>query len=249
MIQVVERVGKILAVFTHERPQLTLTECAESAGLTKSSTHRILISLQEIGLVERDGTGWRLGTRVVSLAAIRLGSFDLRREAVARLLELRRRFRAATAFSIPHGSEMIYVERQESPEPFAATARLGAVAPIWAGASGRAILAHLEVGERTTLLDVPAWHHLPPSTRREVLESVEQAAQRGYAVDPGGFFEGTSAVAVAIRDANGRPVAALSVIMPPERLRSLEIEAMGSQLLAAAEELETATGYRTEPPG
>jgi DNA-binding IclR family transcriptional regulator len=90
---------------------------------------------------------------------------------------------------------------------------------------------------------------LPPSTRREVLESVAQAAELGYAVDPGGFFEGTSAVAVAIRDANGRPVAALSVIMPPERLRSIELETMGAQLLAAAAELETQTGYRTESPG
>jgi DNA-binding IclR family transcriptional regulator len=247
MIQVVERVGKILTAFTHERPELTLTECAERSGLTKSSTHRILLSLQEIGLVERDGAAWRLGTRVVSLSAIRLGSFDLRREAVARLLELRDMFRAATAFSIPHGSDMIYVERQESPEPFAATARLGAVAPIWAGASGRAILAHLDAGERSAVLDVPAWHHLPPSTRMEVLGSVDQAAGQGYAVDPGGFFEGTAAVAVAIRDANGRPVAALSVIMPPERLRSIQLDAMGTQLLEAAADLETQTGFRTDP--
>jgi DNA-binding IclR family transcriptional regulator len=243
MIQLVERVGKLLDAFTHERPELTLTECAELSGLTKSSTHRILLSMQEIGLVERDRLGWRLGTRVVSLAAIRLGHFDLRREAVTRLNQLRRTFRAATAFSVPHGSEMIYVERQESPEPFAASARLGAIAPIWAGASGRAILAYLEPDERHRLLDVPEWHNLPYKTRKEVLGTVEQAAERGYAVDPGAFFEGISGVAVAIRDAHGHPVAALSVILPPERLLSVEAGSMGSQLQEAAAELEALMGF------
>jgi len=243
MIQLVERVGKILGAFTHEHPELTLTECAERSGLTKSSTHRILLSMQEVGLVERETMGWRLGTRVVSLAAIRLGHLDLRREAVTRLHELRRTFRAATAFSVPHGADMIYVERQESPEPFAASARLGAVAPIWAGASGRAILAQLNPAVRHAVLDVPEWHHLPHNTRKEVLDSIEWAAEHGYSVDPGAFFEGISGVAVAIRDAHGHPVAALSVILPPGRLQSLELAIMGSRLREAAEELESLMGY------
>jgi DNA-binding IclR family transcriptional regulator len=243
MIQLVERVGKILGAFTHDRPELTLTECAEISDLTKSSTHRILRSMQEIGLVEREGHDWRLGTRVVSLAAIRLGHFDLRREASTRLQELRQEFRAATAFSVPHGPEMIYVERQESPEPFAASARLGAVAPIWAGASGRAVLAHLALVERNALLDVPEWHHLPHKTRQEVLDSVEHAAVRGYAADPGTFFEGIAGIAVAIRDAHGHPIAAISVILPPERLRSEQVGVMGSHMLAVAAELEALMGY------
>jgi DNA-binding IclR family transcriptional regulator len=90
---------------------------------------------------------------------------------------------------------------------------------------------------------VPEWHHLPHKTRREVLETVEQAAERGYAVDPGAFFEGVSGVAVAIRDAHGHPVAALSVILPPERLQSIDAETMGSRLREAAAELEALMGY------
>jgi DNA-binding IclR family transcriptional regulator len=93
------------------------------------------------------------------------------------------------------------------------------------------------------LLDVPEWHNLPYKTRKEVLATVEQAAERGYAVDPGAFFEGISGVAVAIRDAHGHPVAALSVILPPERLLSVEAGTMGSQLQEAAAELEALMGF------
>src|ERR1700723_2624483 len=61
MIQVVERAGKMLDAFTAEHAELTLTECAEATGLTKSSAHRLLTSLAEIEMVERYGTRWRLG--------------------------------------------------------------------------------------------------------------------------------------------------------------------------------------------
>lgn len=242
VIQVVERVGALLGAFTLERPELTLTECAQKCGLTKSSAHRILASMEVVGLVERDGHRWRLGPRVVWLSTIRLGQFDLRREAVSRLEELRRTFRAAAAFSVPHGADMIYVERQESPEPFAATARLGAVAPIWAGASGRAVLSRLTDEQRTARLNVEAWHLLPHEIRQEVLDEVERAAERGYAVDAGAFFKGIAGVAVAISDTHGHPIAAISVILPSDHLGGSQVESIGSQMIALAEELEALMG-------
>jgi IclR family transcriptional regulator, pca regulon regulatory protein len=231
----------MLGAFTLERPELTLTESAEAAGLTKSSAHRLLLSLEVVGLIERDGQRWRLGPRVVWLATVRLGQFDLRREASLALRELGRTLRAATAFSVPHGADMIYVERQESPEPFAASARLGAIAPIWAGGSGKAILSCLSSEDMMARLDVPEWHRLPHETREEVLEEVERARERGYALDPGSFFDGISGVATAVRDLHGHPVAALSVILPPERLRG-EVESIGAKMILAASQLEALMG-------
>jgi IclR family pca regulon transcriptional regulator len=242
VIQVVERVGALLGAFSLEQPELTLTECAEKCGLTKSSAHRILASMEGVGLVERDGQRWRLGPLVVWLSTIRLGQFDLRREAVSRLDELRRTFRTAAAFSVPHGADMIYVERQESPEPFAASARLGAVAPIWAGASGRAVLSRLTAEQRAARLNVETWHLLPHETRKEVLDEVERAAQRGYSIDAGAFFKGIAGVAVAIRDPHGQPIAAISVILPSDHLRPTQVESIGAEMIALGEELEALTG-------
>ena len=244
MIQVISRVDRVLGSFTRERPELTLTECAGAAELTKSSVHRLLLSLEQVGLVERkrDTALWRLGPRVVWLASVRLGQFELRREAVSRLRELGQTFRAAAAFSVPEGSDMVYLERQESPEPFSASARLGGRASIWAGGSGRAVLSRLTEEERTARLDVEEWHRLPGQTRAAVMQEVEEAAKRGYAVDPGTFFEGVAGVAVPVSDLHGHPVAALSLIVSPERLRQTGVEAMGERLIAAAAELEALLG-------
>ena len=238
MIQVVERASRILTAFTRERPELTLSECAESANLTKSSAHRLLTSLAEVELVERDGTHWRLGAGVVRLASVRLGHFDLRREAVPRLRELGRVFRAAAAFSVPHGSEMVYLERYESPEPIAATAQLGARAPIWAGAAGQSVLAALPAEAREGRLDVPEWHGLPIATRKRVLEEIKRGERHRYVVDPGNFFAGIAGVAIAVRDHHDHPVAALSIISSPDRLSKAQAETIGARLVATADELE-----------
>lgn len=242
MTQVIERVSRILDSFTLERPELTLTECAQATGLNKSSAYRLLISLEQIGLVERRELHWRLGPKVVTLATLRLGRVELRQEAWPYLRELRSAFRAAVAFSVPDGSDMIYLERLDSPDAYGVSARLGGRAPIWAGGSGKAVLSRMDPAERELRLDVEEWRRLPKDVRQRVLKEVRNAARRGYCVDTGAFFNGIGGVAVALCDAHGDPVAALSVIVPIERLSEDYSVTIADRLLSAASELERAAG-------
>jgi DNA-binding IclR family transcriptional regulator len=242
MIQVVDRVARMLAVFTPEHPELTLMECASGAELTKSSAHRLLSSLEEVDLVERVGTRWRLGPRVVWLATVRLGALDLRREAVPHLRELSGIYHSASAFSVPNGSDLIYLERFESPDAVGMNARLGGVTPIWAGASGRAVLARLSPATRQQLLNDDRWHSLPADTRDWVIGEVEKAEQVGYCVEESSrFWPGVSGVAVAICEPHGMPVAAISVILPSGRFNARLFDEIGDRLISIARRLETLT--------
>jgi len=238
-MQAVGRVALLLDAFTVERPELTLGECSAAAGLSKSSAHRFLASLEEVQLVERVGTRWRLGPRVVWLATVRLGHLDLRHEAAPHLRGLGRRFHAATAFSIPNGSEMIYVERFDGPGAFGVNARLGALAPIWGGASGRAILMRLSESERAARLDADGWRALDETVRREVLDEIDRGMDVGYCHERNSrFFPGIGGVAVPILDLHGVPVAALSVILPPTELNDDLADEVGTALRGVARELE-----------
>jgi DNA-binding IclR family transcriptional regulator len=242
MIQVVDRVARTLGAFTIERPELTLMECANAAELTKSSAHRLLSSLEEVELVERIGTRWRLGPRIVRLATVRLGQIDLRSEAAPRLRELGSTHHAAVAFSVPNGSDMIYLERYESPDAVGINARLGGMAAIWAGGSGRAVLACLTPEERERRLADERWRSLPSETRDAVLGEIAEAERIGYCVElQSRFWPGIGGIAVAIRDAHGVPVAAISVIMPPDRLTEDRVTEIGNTLVATARELESLT--------
>lgn len=242
MIQVVDRVARTLGAFTLERPELTLMECATAADLTKSSAHRLLSSLEEVELVERVGTRWRLGPRIVWLATVRLGQIDLRHEAAPRLRALGSTYNAAVAFSVPNGSDMIYLERYESPDAVGINARLGGMAPIWAGGSGRAVLSCLDPEDRERRLADERWRSLPSETRDAVLAEVAEAERLGYCVElHSRFWAGIGGIAVAIRDPHGVPVAAISVILPPDRLAGDRPAVIGATLMDTARELESLT--------
>lgn len=244
MVQVVDRVGALLAAFSQEEPVLGLAECAERAQLSKSSAHRLLSGLAEIGMVERDQDGnWQIGELPLRLAAIRLSHRNMRRDAMAALAPLGRRFNAATAFSVPNGDEMVYVERTDSSIPFAPSARLGSTAPIWEGAAGRAVLARLDAAQRRELCAGPRWSALSDEVRARIADDVEQSAERGYSVDRGEFFDGIAGVASAL-GRQGEPVAALSLIVSVERM-SPELEReMGRAVAELAREI---TGKATLP--
>ena len=247
MIRVIERAGRILDAVTDDQSGRTLTECAQAADLNKSSAHRLLVSLEAIGLVERRDRSWRLGPRVVTMASMRLGFVDLRQEALPYLRELRHEFRSAVAFSIPEGSDMIYLERLDSPETLGVSARLGAMARIWAGGSGKAVLAAMDPAERKLRLDSDEWRRLPTAVRHRVLTEVELAAERGYCIDNGEFFNGIGGVAVALRDANEDPAAALSVIVSNEQLTDAYARALAARLRVAADSLELFLGRESIP--
>jgi DNA-binding IclR family transcriptional regulator len=234
MVQVIDRVGALLRAFSDTEPELTLGECAERSGLTKSSAHRLLASLEEIGLVERLGNAsWRLGGFVLRLAAVRLSQVDLRAEVIGQLRALGQRFLAATAFSVPHNTDMIYIERTDSPLPFAPGASLGSTAPMWAGAAGRAVLCAMDPADQAAHLSSPAWDTLPQAVRDNVLQDIEDASLRGYSIDRGQFFEGVAGVAVPVGRRH-RPVAAFSLILSPDRMTPVLTAEMGDALIDLA---------------
>jgi IclR family pca regulon transcriptional regulator len=234
MVQVIERVGALLGAFSHGESELSLIECAERSGLSKSTTHRLLVAMAEIGLVERIGNAnWRIGGFVVQLATMRLANTDLHSEVAPAVHRLGKQFGAATALSVPNGSEMVYIERTESPLPFAPAAKLGSTAPFWAGASGRAVASSLSAEALSALLKSATFTALPKDARSRVEADIEETRSRGYSIDPGDFIDGVAGVAVAL-GRSGDPVAAISLLVSPDRMTPDLTRQMGEALVGIA---------------
>lgn len=234
MVQVVERVGAILDAFLHGEGELSLVDCVEHSGLSRSTTHRLLVAMAEVGLVERTGNAnWRIGGLVVQLATRRLAHTDLLREVAPALHDLGKRFRAATALSIPNAAEMVYIERTESPLLYAPAAQLGSTAPFWKGASGHAVAALMTDEARDDLLQSASFTEQSPAIRSLVQGDIQQTQSRGYAVDRGELIEGVGGVAVAL-GRPGDPVAAISLLVTPDRMTAELIEEMGEALAQIA---------------
>jgi IclR family transcriptional regulator, pca regulon regulatory protein len=237
VVQVIDRIHALLSVFSEEEPVLPLHVCAERAGLSRSSAHRLLGALEEWNLVERDkDSNWEIGPAVLRLAAVRLSHKGLIGEVIPRLRALGQAFHAATAYSIPNVREMVYIQRSEGTTPFAPTAKLGSTAPIWLGAAGHSVLANLDAAEREALLDCPEWRALPTQLRTQIKDEIGETEARGYSIDRGVFTIDVAGVAVALCEAPGAPVAAMSLILPVGKMDDALAAEMGEALIGLASE-------------
>ena len=139
------------------------------------------------------------------------------------------------------GLEAVCVDRQEGPSPIRVfTLEVGSRRPLGLGAAGLAILAALPREERAQVL---------PQVRAKVLEigklpaaefasSIERCCRKGHAFIRNRVTLGVSAVGVAIHNALGAPVGAISIAAVDARLTTSRIPTLAAALHRQAREIE-----------
>jgi DNA-binding IclR family transcriptional regulator len=141
-VAAVDRALALLQVFTVDEPQLTLSELALRAGQHKSTTLRLLASLEFAGLVRRRADGrFTLGAAVPRLHAVFGRAFSLR-DAVRPTLEaLVAQTRESASFHVDEGGRDLCLERLDSPQAVRDHGQAGDLQPLSAGIGGRLLRA------------------------------------------------------------------------------------------------------------
>jgi len=122
---------------------------------------------------------------------------------------------------VPQGDEMVYVYQHDGPGSVKVTARLGTRRPMNCTSLGKAFLAFLPDAELQDRLERMAYVRL---TGRSLLTAAALRPEltitrdRGYSIDDVEVEEGVSCLGAPILDVHGRPVAAISIAGPAERM-------------------------------
>src|SRR6476660_9593653 len=113
--QSLERGLAILSCFTPKRPVLGIADIADELGMSRSTTHRYVITLVALGYLEQGASRkYRLGLRVTDLGMSALNSTGLREHARPYLEALRQRTSSPVTLSVLDGPEILYVDRARS---------------------------------------------------------------------------------------------------------------------------------------
>ncbi|OPC77234.1 IclR family transcriptional regulator [Embleya scabrispora] len=202
---------RVLGVFSHSRRVLTLAQIVRRSGLPKSTAHRVLAMLLEVGAIEQHSDGYRMGLRMFSLGTLP-PEVALRDAALVHLEELHRVTGQTLHLAILRDADAVYLEKLRGRRYDRSPALVGGRLPARCTAIGKAMLAF---STDRTIAEVSAAPPAPRTARS--LTSVpalrrELAAVRvdGYAVDREEAVDGLACVAVPILVA-GRAVAAVSV--------------------------------------
>jgi IclR family pca regulon transcriptional regulator len=251
--QSLERGLAILGCFTPSRPVLGIADIADELEMSRSTTHRYVITLVALGYLEQGASRkYRLGLRVTDLGMSALSSTGLREHARPYLEELRRRTSCTASVSVLDGEEVLLLDRVPSLRRARAAAepdlQAGSRLPAYSSASGKLLLAYLPEAEQRRALAAITLKRSAPNTittKKALRAELERVREAGVAIDDEELASGIAAIAAPVRDQSGDVAGAVGVAAPSAAIPPGELlEAVGAHLLSAAEGISARTGYR-----
>ncbi|WP_306279841.1 IclR family transcriptional regulator domain-containing protein [Streptomyces malaysiensis] len=193
---------------------MTLTAVAEATGLARATARRSLLTLVELGYAEADGRTFRPLPRVLELGYAPLAELGFTDIAQPHMRELVRTVHESASLAVLDGGDIRYIARVPTVRIMSVNITIGTRFPAYATSMGRVLLAGLDADARAAhLADVrprPLTRHTVTSVP-ELARVVERAAAEGHALVDQELEEGLRSLAVPVRDARGRVVAALNV--------------------------------------
>jgi IclR family acetate operon transcriptional repressor len=225
-----------------ERRALRVAEAADLLGVARSTAHRLLTALRRRGFVmqDRPNGAYRPGPALYEIGLAAVSGIDIRRLARPVLEELREETQETASLAVLEGTTVRFLDCAESFRSVRVGNRTGVIRPAHASAVGKAILAGLsdaELDRRYPGGELPGSATTGALTRLTDLRSeLAQVRSQGYALNWEESAEGVCAVAVALRDTVGQPLAGLGIAAPSSRMvEAVAIRAFAPAVVRAAE--------------
>ena len=218
-----DRALSILCSFTKERPEWGVSELARHLKLHKSRVHRALKVLERRGFILKNhiNSKYRLGLKLLELAAVLEERFDLKVVARPYLAELSKKINATVLLRVKDGLDSLVIESVESQSPLRMVRPVGSRIPCYCGAPGKVHLAFLpqdELEEALGKIDLVKFTDKSITDKERFLKELRRVRRYGYAFSDEEAIRGVRSVAVPIIDGTGRVVAVISIGMPKEEL-------------------------------
>jgi IclR family transcriptional regulator, pca regulon regulatory protein len=225
----IEGLSKGLAVlesFDTERQRLNATLAAQRAGTSRAAARRHLLTLAERGYLETDGSYFWLSPKVLRFAGSYLSSARLPRVLQPTLSRVAAQTGGAFSTVVLDADEVVIVANSGQGFNLAPAAptrlhayglHLGARLPAHATSTGRVLLAARSKAEVNAWLKGRELPRLTPYTLHTAAAfrgELERVRQQDYCLAIEEHELGVHALAVPLRDLQGRTVAALNVVLP-----------------------------------
>ena len=219
-MQSIERTFAILRALAHGQERAGISEIARRADLPKSTTSRILASLETLGMIERLGDRYGLGASLAALTTAAAPVGSLREMARPELVELADLLGENASLVVDDGDEVLYIETATPTEVQVHVQDwTGERLPYHAAAGGLALMSGWTSMQRAAF----AAAGLTPFTASTAISAKALDAKMAE-LDTSGvvwtmqeFAEDVNGIGAAIAGPNGELVGAINVYGPTYR--------------------------------
>jgi IclR family transcriptional regulator, pca regulon regulatory protein len=218
----VEKAFQVLEAFRDTHRTMSMAEIARAAHLDRSATQRLVHTMEQLGYVRRlpDSALYGLAPKVLTLSYNYLRSRELIERASPYLLDISRTLGETSNLQELDGHEIVFVARFPGKHLVNVDFAVGYRLPAVFTASGRAMLSRLDAPTRRHIVRASPTRPVTSFTETDeklLMERIDEAAEKGYAIVMNQTLVGDISVAAAITDHEGDPIAAINIAVPTTR--------------------------------
>ncbi|SIT45155.1 Transcriptional regulator [Paraburkholderia piptadeniae] len=247
-----ERGLRILSEFSAREPVLGAPELSKRIGIPRTTTFRLLQTLEALGFLERANGDrhFRLGVAVLRLGFEYLSSLELTDFGTPILERLRDQTGLSTHLLIRDERDVVFVAKAQTHDPMFSSVKVhvGTRLPAHATVHGQVLMGDLTLTQLRELYpesQLERFTDRTPATVDELYERIRETAVQGYAVSEASFERGISVVSAPVRDQSGKVVAALTATVPRSDIGGDEERApLVAMVCSAALDLSARLNYR-----
>ncbi len=225
----------VLESFDTQRQRLNATLASQRAGVTRAAARRHLLTLAHLGYLETDGSYFWLSPKVLRFSGSYLASARLPRAVQPMLNRLAAQTQQSFSVVVLDGDEVVIVAQSgvhgAPARMLAYGLHLGARLPAHATSTGRMLLASLTPAALAAWCKGRTLPRLTPLTCTRMVDfrrKVARARADDFCLSVEEHELGVQALAVPLRNMQGHTVAALNVVVSPQRI---DEEAMRREVL------------------
>lgn len=206
---------RILRVFTRENPEMGISELSVRLGLAKSTVFRLLRTLSEDHLVEKNKKSqkYHLGLAALELGFAVYHEMELRKVSLPFLERLTKSLRKVVHMGVYDKGEVVYICKLLPDDHLGTITQIGRRVPVHCTSVGKILLAHQSESEISGLLQngLTAYTDKTITDPARIRSCMAEVLKKGHAVSHDELKKGVSSVSVPVYNDYGEVIAAISV--------------------------------------
>ena len=204
----------VIKAFGADHAEMTLSEVANTTGLTRATARRSLLTLQSLGYVAVEGRGFRLTPRILELGYSYLSGLSFIERIDPLLADIARTTGESCSLSVLDELDVVYVARRTNNHIMSVTLNVGTRLPASHTSMGRVLLSSLmpdELQQRISQMRFKAYTRQSLQSPDQLSQAIESTRQNGFSLVDQELEEGLRSLAVPLYNSRGEVVAALNV--------------------------------------
>jgi DNA-binding IclR family transcriptional regulator len=246
-VPAIRRALMVFDLLAHTRRGLSVSEISRKLTLPKSSTHRILTTLESEKCVHKNSQNGKyyFGVRLFSLNRAALEGLELREEAKPFLIELMKKTGLTVHMAVLEHNQAVLIEKLEPAEGVHIGTWIGRAMDVNSTAAGKALIAFMSSEELSQEINAKKFvrHNMKTIVSMSKLRAeLGKVRELGYSVDDEEDELGVRCVGAPIFYGGGKVIAAISVVGTTDQTSEERIELLGEIVRQTAGSISSRLG-------